>query len=287
MEIVLPDGSLLRTGMGALPGENGADNPTWQSFQNAYGPKIDGIFSQSNLGIVTKMGFWLLHDMGHQSYAITFPRDEDFEQIVDVIRPLAQKGVLGNIPQLRYVIQELNVTGRRKNTFHSSSAPMTRDEIRREATKLPLGDCAWIFYGTQYGDQTSIARQMDIIRTAFATIPGSRFVFPSDVPADHYLHSRVKVCAGVPILKELDWLNWLPNAAHLFFSPIAPTKGVHARRIHDIVSAAHTKYGFDLFPTLCIAGREIHYIANIIFDRADNDQKLRARQLMTELSTLR
>lgn len=283
MEIVLPTGELLRTGMGALPGKDGEDNPTWQSFQNAYGPKVEGIFSQSNFGIVVKMGFWLLHEMPHQSYCITFANDEDFTQIVDTIRPLAQKGILGNIPQLRHVIQELNITGRRKSTFHSGQGPMTREEIRKAAKELPLGDCAWVFYGTQYGDPESIQRQLDIIKTAFSKISGNKFWFPEDVPSDHYLHSRVQVCSGVPGLRELDWLNWLPNAAHLFFSPIAPTRGRDAATIHDIVAAGHTKYGFDLFPTLCIAGREIHYIANVIFDRADADQKKRAVQLLREL----
>ncbi|KAK3713481.1 hypothetical protein LTR37_008439 [Vermiconidia calcicola] len=283
MEIVLPNGELLRTGMGALPGKDGQDNSTWQSFQNAYGPKIDGIFSQSNFGIVTKMGFWLLHDMPHQSYCITFERDEDFAQIVDTIKPLAQKGILGNIPQLRHIIQELNVTGQRKSTFHTGSGPMTRKEIRQAAKDLPLGDCSWIFYGTQYGDSASIERQLDIIKKAFSSIPGNKFLFPKDVPEDHYLHSRVQVCSGVPILRELDWLNWLPNAAHLFFSPIAPTRGKDAQTIHEIVTAGHKKYGFDLFPTLCIAGREIHYIANVIFDRADAEQKKRAVALLREL----
>lgn len=282
MEVVLPDGSLLRTGLGGLPGKDGADNPCWQSFQNAFGPKIDGIFSQAANGIVTRMGFWLLHEMDHQSYAVTFPRDEDFEQIVEVIRPLAQKGVLGNVPQLRHVIQELNVTGRRKSTFHDSKAPMTREEIRREASKLPLGDCSWIFYGTQYGDKPAIEQQLQVIKSAFATINGSRFVLPEHVPADHYLHSRVQVCSGVPILRELDWLNWVPNAAHCFFSPIAPTKAKDARRIHEIVAEKHRKYGFDLFPTLCVAGREMHYIANVIFDRAEPEQKLRSVKLMRE-----
>jgi len=88
MEVVLLDGSLLWTGMGALPGKDGADNPTWGSFQQAYGPAIDGIFSQSNFGIVTQMGFWLTPETGHQSYMITFLRENDFEQIVE-IRPLA------------------------------------------------------------------------------------------------------------------------------------------------------------------------------------------------------
>ena len=185
MEIVLPTGELLRTSMVALPGKDGEDNATWQSFQNAYGPQVDGIFSQSNFGIVTKIGFWLVHDMPHQSYCITFANDEDFTEIVDTIGLLAQTGVLGNVPQLRHIMQELNVTGKRKSAFHSGSGPMTREEIRTAAKDLPLGDCSWIFYGTQYGDPDSIKRQLNLIQEAFSKIPGDKFWLPKDVPDDH------------------------------------------------------------------------------------------------------
>ena len=54
MEVVLPNGEVLRTGTGALPGAK-----TWQEYKYGYGPYLDGMFSQSNFGIVTKMGFWL------------------------------------------------------------------------------------------------------------------------------------------------------------------------------------------------------------------------------------
>lgn len=283
MELVLPNGELLRTGMGALPGPNGADNPTWQSFQHAYGPSIDGIFSQSNFGIVVSMGFHLMPAVNNLSYCVTFPNDEDFEEIVDVIRPLAQQRILGNIPQLRHVIQELAVTGRRKSDFHSGSAPMTREEIRAAAEKLPLGDCSWVFYGTQYGPPESINAQLDLIKKAFLQIPGSKFFLPQDVPGDHYLHSRALVCAGTPVLRELDWLNWMPNGGHISFSPIAPTKGSQARIINDIVTNAFHRHGYDRFSTLCVAGREMHYIAEIVYDRGDPDAKLRALRCMREM----
>jgi hypothetical protein len=285
MEVVLPNGELLRTGMGAMPGPDGADNPTWQSFQHAYGPAIDGIFSQSNFGIVTKMGFHLMPETSHQSYCLTFPREDDFEQIVDIIRPLAQQRILGNIPQLRHVIQELTITGRRKSTFSQvGTAPMTPEEVHAAAKDLPLGDCAWVFYGTQYGPPELITLQLETIKEAFSSrIPGTRFFLPQDVPPDHYLHSRALVCGGVPVLRELDWLNWYPNGAHLAFSPIAPTRGHDARVLHGIIKEAHARYGFDLFPTLCVAGREMHYIIEIIFDKGDADMKSRAVRIMREL----
>ena len=60
MEIVLPNGELLRTGMGALPNPK-ADttkplheqepNESWQLFNYGFGPYNDGIFSQGSLGM--------------------------------------------------------------------------------------------------------------------------------------------------------------------------------------------------------------------------------------------
>ncbi len=283
MEVVLPNGELLRTGMGAMPGPDGADNPTWQSFQHAFGPSVDGIFSQSNFGIVTKMGFHLMPAAESQSYVFTFPEDDDFENIVDIIRPLAQQRILGNIPQLRHAIQELNITGRPKSDFHTGPGPLTREDVTAASKNLPLGPCAWVFYGTQYGPPESIKAQLDVVKAAFSRIPGSCFFLPEDLPPSHYLHDRAKVCMGIPLLRELDWLNWVPNCAHLFFSPIAPTRGRDARIIHDIITAAHKRHGFDLFPTLCVAGREIHYIANVLYDRSDADAKRRAVKLMREM----
>ncbi len=70
MEVVLPNGEIMRTGMGALPGNN-----TWQTFQYGYGPYPDGIFTQSNYGIVTKMGFWLMPDPGVRSQMRTLQPD--------------------------------------------------------------------------------------------------------------------------------------------------------------------------------------------------------------------
>ncbi len=69
MEVVLANGDVMRTGMGAMPGNN-----TWQLFKYGFGPYVDGIFSQSNFGIVTKMGIWLMPEPpGYRPYMITLP----------------------------------------------------------------------------------------------------------------------------------------------------------------------------------------------------------------------
>src|SRR3546814_20369760 len=55
MEVVLADGSLLRTGMGAIPGSK-----SWHVYKRGLGPVLDPLFVQSNFGIVTRMGYWLM-----------------------------------------------------------------------------------------------------------------------------------------------------------------------------------------------------------------------------------
>src|SRR6516165_9138811 len=48
MEVVLANGQVVRTGMGAIP-----RSQLWQQTKYGPGPLLDGIFSQSNFGIVT------------------------------------------------------------------------------------------------------------------------------------------------------------------------------------------------------------------------------------------
>src|ERR1700728_596444 len=50
LEVVLPSGELLRTGMGAMPSNN-----AWHVYKRSLGPSVDGLFLQSGFGIVTKM----------------------------------------------------------------------------------------------------------------------------------------------------------------------------------------------------------------------------------------
>ena len=55
MEVVLANGEVMRTGMGAMP-----NNRSWHVYKRSLGPTLDQLFMQSNFGIVTKLGVWLM-----------------------------------------------------------------------------------------------------------------------------------------------------------------------------------------------------------------------------------
>ena len=90
MEVVLADGQLVRTGMGALPTAT-----TWQQFKYGAGPFVDGIFSQSNYGIVTKMGFWLMPEPeATLSGRIRLAHHDDIIPFVRILANLMYSGVV-------------------------------------------------------------------------------------------------------------------------------------------------------------------------------------------------
>ena len=91
MEIVLPDGELMRTGMGALPGSK-----AWQDYKHGYGPDPSGLFAQGNYGIVVKMGFRLMPRPEHwRTGLITVPRRRDFIPLVDTVNYLSDLFAIG------------------------------------------------------------------------------------------------------------------------------------------------------------------------------------------------
>lgn len=91
MEVVLPNGELMRTGMGALPGAK-----TWQEYRYGFGPDPAGLFAQGNFGVVTKMGFRLMPMPEHyRTGLITVPRRRDFVKLVDHVNYLSDAGLIG------------------------------------------------------------------------------------------------------------------------------------------------------------------------------------------------
>ncbi|KAL4889082.1 hypothetical protein BDV59DRAFT_205507 [Aspergillus ambiguus] len=268
MEVVLPQGEVVRTGMGALPGNN-----TWQAFPYGFGPYYDGIFSQSNFGIVTKMGMTLMPNPGgHESFMYTFQREEDLPQLIETIRPLRIANILENVAQLRHVVLEIAALGKPRSAWIKGDGSF-EEEVRQTAKNLPCGDCTWIYYGTCYGPKELRDPKLKVIHEAFTKIPGARKIDPKTIPQESYFWSRDRICSGIPDIQELNWVNWTPNGAHIAFSPICPTRGADATRIFEFAKKWHKKYQIDLLPAFVVGLREMHLIVNVVFDRASETSR--------------
>lgn len=92
MEVMLPDASLVRTGMGAMPGEN-----SWQLFKYGYGPYADGSFTQTPHAVITKMGFWISPEPpAYRPFAWRVEDDATFAKLMEVVRDLRINMVVPN-----------------------------------------------------------------------------------------------------------------------------------------------------------------------------------------------
>lgn len=90
MEVVLANGDVVRTGMGALPGAK-----TWQQYKYGFGPYVDGIFSQSNFGVVTKMGVWLMPaPEAYRDGTVMVQKHDDLIPFVEILSNLMNSGIV-------------------------------------------------------------------------------------------------------------------------------------------------------------------------------------------------
>ena len=279
LEVVLPTGELLRTGMGALPGSN-----SWQAFPYGFGPVSDGIFSQSNFGIVTKMGMGLMPDPnGWDTFMYTFQREEDLLLLVDIVRPLRIANILENVAQIRHATVEIAVSGKRRSVYFDGNGPIPENVMQSHLEKTAIGRCYWVYYGTTYGPENIRKYKMDIVHQEFTKVPGAKKIDPAGLPKDHYYWSRHKIAGGQPDFEEYAYMNWVPNAGHLGFSPVAPTRGTDVLKLWKIARERHDEYGIDLFITFVVGLRELHMICLVVYDRGSTERRQAVERCMRSM----
>lgn len=188
--------------------------------------------------------------------------------------------ILENVAQLKHCIQEVAALGHPRSTFYRGDGPIPMEVIRRELRKLPSGDCTWIYYGTTYGPAHIRKYKLDIIDQEFNKVPGCRRIDPASIPPEHYFWARHRVASGTPDLHELAWLNWFPNGAHVFFSPVASITATDAMKLLQIAKTRHQEAGIDMFPAFCVGLREMHLILNIVYDRDNPESREAAMRCM-------
>jgi 4-cresol dehydrogenase (hydroxylating) len=87
LEVVLPTGEVVRVG--------GLGEKTWHVHKWGVGPDLAGLFSQSNLGVVTRAGIWLMPaPEAYNAFVFELEDARHFPQVLDAFRRLALAGVV-------------------------------------------------------------------------------------------------------------------------------------------------------------------------------------------------
>lgn len=276
MQVVLSDGTVIETGLGSQPGRR-----AMHTYKYGHGPTIDGLFTQSNFGIVTRIGIHLMPEPpGYRPYMVAFPREEDIEQVIEIIRPLKLAMLIPNAATNTELHWEAAASVTRAE-YYTGPAPLPPSVRRRIMDDLKCGN--WNFYGALYGTEREMNNAWQVLEGSFAKVPGATFYFEKDKARQPSFAYRAKLMRGVPNMTEFNTLNWIPNGAHVGFGPVIPVDGKIALEQYQYVRDAANRRGFDYNGEFIIGWRDMHHIFMPIFARDDEKQKAAMVALLNEL----
>ncbi len=278
MEVCLADGTLLKTGMGSI--ENGN---TWQAFKWGYGPYLDGIFTQSNFGVVTKMGMWLMpRPPVYKPFVVRYANVEDIAAATDTVRPFRMNGLIPNGVLMMGALYQLAMFKRRTDIFDGAGA-IPEDLIKVEAAQNGLG--MWNVYFALYGTDEIIAAVEPILRAAF-TASGGEVLTDAEMTGNPWFEHHKTLMRGGMSLEEIGLIRWWgPQGGAVAFAPVAPAKGDQTLAQSALATEIMNSHGFDYSPAYAVGGRELHHIIFLMFDKGDDDSSSRAEQCMAEMIT--
>lgn len=171
MEVVLPTGEIVPIG----GGNNGPK--TWHLHKWGVGPYLEGMFTQSNFGVVTRAGLWLMPEPeAYNSYVFEVKDERHLPKVIDTFRHLALQGIVTTKLHMINDMVSLTVVTQRIEQHRMSGSYLSPDEVatlRHEYGISPM-TCA----GGIYGTAAQVRLQRKILKQALA--PHGRLLFISD-----------------------------------------------------------------------------------------------------------
>ncbi|KAF6802987.1 putative alpha methylacyl-CoA racemase [Colletotrichum sojae] len=298
MEVVLPNGEVVRMGMGAIQDPEGrkqaaagvhpADqklNECFALFPYGWGPMNDGLFSQGNSGIVTKMGFWLMPaPQGMTPFSVTFEKESDLAALVDAIQPLDLNGTLQSSVSLRNLTLEAAHYGPRSSYTKASHKELIPEEdFEKMAKKLNTG--RWRYIGAVFGSDKVREALIEDIRKEMTKIPGSKWATLEENPDESNLvRVRATYLQGISSMGEFAWMKqWLPNCSVIMVAAISRLEGKAVSDQYSRAKELFAKAGIDYISHYVAYFRTMHNVCIIPYDRKDKDMRGRAQWLARTL----
>ncbi|KAL1618723.1 hypothetical protein SLS56_010453 [Neofusicoccum ribis] len=287
LEVVLPSGRVLRTGMGAMEGNN-----LFALHKGGFGPSVDGLFFQSNLGVVTKMGIHLTPaPEAYSRCTVTVPNEADVVALVDITTDLLRRRIIGNSPWVTHMIQNVYESTDQDvmNTVwpYLQKDQFISDQMFQElATKK--GFPYWRALFSLYGTIETVPALIKAVERAFEKIPGCK-VSCSYIAAERRLYLRPKDVgvgevlpqSGVPSIEGLAVMDIREKGAgHASVSPVTRPSGQEIYQWFTVAKRLTNEARFNFATDFHLWGRHILAVGLIFY--ADSEQQ-RASSLFKNL----
>lgn len=313
LEVVLPDGSVVETGFARFEGSKVASLSRW-----GVGPSLDGLFSQSNLGIVTRMSVWLMPAPEHfEAFFFMTGRQDGLGAVVDALRPLRMNGTLRSVMHVGNDYKVLTATSQYPWDLTGGATPLDREQMARMRASLGIG--CWNGSGGLYGTRRQVREAKRVLRRTLRgkvdrlqfvddRIIGllARFATPFKAVTGWDIRRTLGVLRpvyglmrGVPTDETMASSYWRKKAPPpadpdpdrdrcglLWWSPVVPNTGTHALEVADLVDRLLLSHGFEPQMSISFATeRTLVCVITISYDRDVPGEDERAMACFRELTT--
>ena len=310
LEIVLGKGEVLQTGYGHY--QNSQVTPL---FRHGIGPALDGIFVQSNFGIVTSAIVELLPVPECQTAFVASLKDEDqIGKLVERLRLLKQQRILDSV---------VHIANKRRSEI--TLAPLVYEFFQKDkngADRQASSDLvqrelkgSWSAIGSLMGTRVQVAESKRRVKEALAPFGKVNFIDVAKVKTAKRIaqlfglkkkqafiaaiEPLMGMTRGVPTDAALHSIYW-PNAKQcehwtepdlgqsgiLFCAPIIPMNDSAVTRSVATIEKLVAKLGFVPAITLnMLHDKALEGVISIDFNRADTEQREKAHQCIRELNS--
>ncbi|MEH2193496.1 MAG: FAD-binding oxidoreductase [Nostoc sp.] len=302
LEVVLPTGECIHTGFGRFADARAVRVNRW-----GVGPYVDGLFTQSNLGVVTQMTLWLTPIPKYfQLFWYAIDEDTRLEDLVDAVRYLKLQGLIPSAFVINNDIRMLSYQQQYPWQEAGGEKPLPLD-LRHQLRKqwgggLWGGEVALYSANQEHGEVVwkliketlgKVVNRLYFLDDAIAQMPKTTLteMFPN-IDTDEMLKCyNENPKRGFPTELALSmtyWRKYSPRPSSdinpdrdgcglIWCSPAVPFEGQEVRKAVKIIEETTNAYFFE--PNIglnCITERNINITAAIVYDRQVNGEDERA-----------
>ena len=313
MEVVLATGEILRTGFGHYP-----DAKATYVYKWGVGPYLDGLFTQSNFGIVTRIGVWLMPAPERfEACYIGCNSEKQLGPLIDAVRDLLFAAVFRGPVNLLHRDRVLTMLERYPWEEMAGQTPLSESVAQRLAARRKVG--LWNGVGAICGSKAQVAAAKQTIKQALKG-KVDRLTFLSDDRLEllrrfprvfsvllklnvpellKTLQSSYGLLKGVPTEMALSlayWRNRRPpppesdlnpardNCGLMWFAPVIPITREDVFAFRRIVEPILARYGFEAPLTFtALNERCFDCTLPLLYDKDDLNEVRKAQECYQEL----
>ena len=317
-QVVLADGEILETGLRRYGKAKSAHIYKW-----GLGPYIEGLFTQSSFGIVTRATIWLMPAPEYcQSFYLGLEKDNDLEGFIEAIQPLRLRRIVDCALHITNPYRMLSAVQQYPWEEMGGDTPLSKEVLEKMCRAQGIG--AWGGSGVIAGSRAHVrATRRSIVRALRGRVRRLTFIDDRKLRVAKALQYPYKILTGVDLPKMLKLVSAMHGMVHgiptddvlapvywrkktpvpevldidgdgcglIWIAPLAPATAADARIISNLVGEILPAHGFEPGMTITLLNeRCLECVINISYDRDEPGEDEKAlecyRVLVAALTSL-